>query len=167
MKIIVIFSVLFMTVYLVLNSSNRLEKKAVVDRILVEKGKRRMRLYSQGVVLKTYRVSLGKNPVGDKVSEGDNRTPEGIYYIWEKCPSRFHKSLKINYPGKHDTDEAKKIGLSPGGGIQIHGLGKEYGWLGKIHLLKDWTAGCIAVTNREIDEIYSAVGTGIPVEIRK
>jgi murein L,D-transpeptidase YafK len=166
-KIIIIFIVLLFGVFLVANTGKRLEKVVFADRILVEKSKRKLSLCSKGVVLKSYKVSLGKNPIGDKIFEGDNKTPEGIYYIWEKCPSKFHKSLKINYPNSIDTAEANKIGKSAGGGIQIHGLGKEFGWLGKIHLLKDWTAGCIAVTNSEIDEIYSTVRTGTPVEIRE
>jgi murein L,D-transpeptidase YafK len=144
-----------------------LDKSTHVDRIIVEKSKRRMKLYSNGELLKTYKISLGRNPIGGKSFEGDNRTPEGIYYIKDKYVGKFHKSLYISYPNQQDRSDAQKIGKNPGGSILIHGLGEKFGWIGKMHLLIDWTAGCIAVTNKEIDEIYADVPIGTPIEIIK
>ena len=115
-----------------------------------------MQVYNKSTLVKTYKISLGKQPLGHKQFEGDNKTPEGIYYINGKNPnSLYHKNLGISYPNKHDKSFAKKHGKSAGGLIKIHGLPNGKGKIGKLHLMYDWTAGCIAVTNKEIDEIYS------------
>jgi murein L,D-transpeptidase YafK len=145
-----------------------LDKSVVIDKIVVEKSKRNMYVYSKGELLKIYKISLGKSPKGDKEYEGDNRTPEGLYFINDKNPnSKFHKNLGISYPNKADIEKAKKLGKNPGGQIKIHGLNKKYSWIGKMHLIVNWTAGCIAVTNKEIDELYNAVPIGTPIEIKK
>ncbi|MEW5723820.1 MAG: L,D-transpeptidase family protein [Thermodesulfobacteriota bacterium] len=137
------------------------------DRILVEKSLRRMTLFRADRPLKTYTVSLGAQPSGTKTRRGDNRTPEGHYRIISRNPhSRFHLSLKINYPNAQDLARAKAAGLDPGGDIMIHGLPPGYAWLGRLHRFTDWTQGCIAVTNEEIEEIWRAVPDGTPVEIR-
>src|SRR5208337_2546994 len=138
-----------------------------VDRILIEKGKRTMSLMSGSEVLKTYKVALGGQPVGAKDRQGDHKTPEGIYSVDRKIPnSQFHKALHISYPSVADREKARKLGVSPGGDVEIHGLGAKWGWVGSQHRLSDWTDGCIAVTNEEIDEIWSLVKTGAVVEIR-
>ncbi|WDT80875.1 MAG: L,D-transpeptidase family protein [Candidatus Manganitrophus sp.] len=127
------------------------------DRIAVEKGKRQMRLFREGRLLKVYDVSLGGEPVGHKVQEGDRRTPEGIYQIdfW-RCISLI-QLLR--------TFRTQRKGVSPGGAIMIHGIRNGFGWLGRLHLLFDWTAGCVAVTNPEIEELWRVVPVGTEVEI--
>ena len=134
------------------------------DRILVEKGLRRLTLFSAGRKLKEYHVALGFSPVGPKEREGDGRTPEGIYIIdFHKPDSTFHRALHISYPSVEDNARAAEAGVSPGGDIMIHGLPNG---LGATHRVPDWTAGCIAVTDAEIDEIYDFVSDGTPIEIR-
>ncbi|PWU19488.1 MAG: hypothetical protein C5B50_06495 [Verrucomicrobia bacterium] len=139
---------------------------ATADKIIVLKSQRQLNLYSKGHLLKTYNVSLGR-PIGPKQQEGDNRTPEGLYTIeLHKADSSFHKALKVSYPSTADCQAASKRGVKPGGDIMIHGLRNGLGLIGRLHRLHDWTAGCIAVTNPEIEEIYRAVPDGTPVEIR-
>jgi murein L,D-transpeptidase YafK len=117
--------------------------------------------------IKTYKVALGGQPVGAKDRQGDHKTPEGIYSVDGKIPnSQFHKALHISYPSPSDREHARKLGVSPGGDVEIHGLGPHWGWVGSQHRLTDWTDGCIAVTNEEIDEIYPLVSIGTTVEIR-
>ncbi|MFC4176418.1 L,D-transpeptidase family protein [Flavobacterium gossypii] len=137
-----------------------------MDRIEVFKSKRRMKVYSEGVLLKTYRISLGKNPVGHKQFEGDCKTPEGIYSIDGRNPnSTFHKNLGISYPNEKDLEKAKSLGKPAGGDIKIHGLRNGRGYISKFHRWRDWTAGCIAVTDVEIDELYDAVKIGAEIQI--
>lgn len=137
------------------------------DRILILKSERKLTLYREGRPLKTYLVALGGSPVGDKQCQGDQRTPEGTYRIELKNrASRFHLSLRVSYPDTTDRAEARKRGCSPGGDIMIHGLGKSFAYLGKLHRTTDWTLGCVAVTNEEIEEIWAAVDVGTAVEIR-
>ena len=136
------------------------------DKILVEKGARRLTLLSRGRKLKEYHITLGFSPIGPKEREGDGRTPEGIYIIdFHKPDSAFHRALHVSYPSAQDNARAAEAGLSPGGDILIHGLPNGLGALGSAYRLRDWTAGCIAVTDPEIDEIYSSVDDGTPVEI--
>jgi len=137
------------------------------DRILIEKAKREMSLLRTGKVLRTYRVALGHNPVGPKTRQGDRRTPEGLYTIDARyAPSEYHRALHISYPNAADRAQARKLGVDPGGDILIHGLPNGLGYIGKAHRLWDWTKGCIAVTDEEIEEIWSLVPNGTPVEIR-
>jgi len=137
------------------------------DRIVIEKSKRTMTLISGATVLKTYKVALGGQPVGAKQRIGDHKTPEGIYVVDQKKPaSRFYRALHISYPNAHDRENARRLRVSPGGDIEIHGLGAQYGWIGAAHRQIDWTDGCIAVTNEEIDEIWSLVAVGTTVEIK-
>jgi len=137
------------------------------DRILVEKAARRLTLFSAGRKLKEYRVALGFSPVGSKEHEGDGRTPEGNYTIdFHKSDSAFHRALHISYPDAADTARAVEAGVAPGGDIMIHGLPNGFSAFGPAHRLRDWTAGCIAVTDFEIDEIWASVKDGTPIEIR-
>jgi murein L,D-transpeptidase YafK len=136
-------------------------------RIVIEKSKRTMTLMSGTTVLKTYKVALGGQPVGAKQRIGDHKTPEGLYIVdQKKAVSQFHLALHISYPSARDRENARKLGVSPGGDVEIHGLGAKYGWVGAAHLQTDWTDGCIAVTNEEIDEIWPLVAVGTPVEIK-
>lgn len=136
------------------------------DKIVIRKSERKLELLSGEKVLKTYRVSLGPHATGPKSCEGDGKTPEGMYRIVSRnSKSAFHKSLRISYPEDRDRSRAAKLKCSPGGDIMIHGLPNGYGWIGGGHLAKDWTAGCIAVTDAEIEEIWNAVADGTKVEI--
>jgi murein L,D-transpeptidase YafK len=143
----------------------KLDTSKKIDKIVVLKSERKMEVYSGNELLKTYKISLGSNPKGDKEYEGDGKTPEGKYSISSKNDkSKFHLSLGISYPGKDDKAKANMAGRSPGGDIMIHGL--RYAYIGKLHRLGDWTQGCIAVTNKEIEELYEAVAVGTPIEIK-
>lgn len=149
------------------NDQGSLPQDAIVDRIIVEKSCRRLTLVRNGSALKTYRIALGRNPVGNKERQGDNRTPEGIYRIDRRnAKSRFYRSLHISYPNRTNMETARKHGVSPGGDIMIHGLPPEIEWDESMHPLEDWTSGCVAVTNTEIDEIWRVVPDGTVIEIR-
>jgi murein L,D-transpeptidase YafK len=140
---------------------------ARADLIVVDKAERRLALMRDGEVLKSYRVALGGDPRGHKQREGDGRTPEGRYAIDGRSPaSSFHRALHVSYPDGQDRARAAASGDSPGGDIMIHGIRNGLGWLGPLHRLVDWTDGCIAVTDPEIREIWRAVPTGTPIEIR-
>jgi murein L,D-transpeptidase YafK len=137
------------------------------DRVLVLKKERTLQLLSQGKVIKTYKVALGGDPIGPKTRQGDHKTPEGAYTLdFRNAHSRFYKSLHISYPNDRDRAAARLKGVSPGGDVFVHGLPKGYGYVGAAHRLRDWTDGCVAVTNGEIDEIWLAVADGTPIEIR-
>jgi murein L,D-transpeptidase YafK len=134
------------------------------DRIIVEKSTRTMKLMRGSKVLKTYKVALSSEPFGPKEREGDHRVPEGQYVIDSKnSHSRFHLALHISYPNAADRERAHTLGVRPGGDIEIHGLGSKYGWVGSLHLQSNWTDGCIAVTNSEIEEIWPLVPVGTPL----
>jgi murein L,D-transpeptidase YafK len=140
--------------------------RGTADLVFIEKKARRLTLFRGGKPLKSYRVALGFEPVGKKTTEGDGKTPEGRYVIDRRKPnSRFYRALHISYPNAEDKRRAAARGVSPGGDIMIHGLMKGMGWLGKTHLLRDWTLGCIALTNEEIDEIWRMAPDGTTVEI--
>ncbi|EJM98501.1 L,D-transpeptidase family protein [Phyllobacterium sp. YR531] len=137
-----------------------------VDLVRVEKANRKMQLLSGKAVIKEYKIALGARPVGHKRWEGDERTPEGRYVLdWRNPKSMAHKSIHISYPNAQDKAAAKSIGISPGGAIMIHGAVNGYGWWGWVLQLIDWTDGCIAVTNPEMDEIWALVQDGTPIEI--
>jgi murein L,D-transpeptidase YafK len=137
------------------------------DKIVILKSAHSMTLLSGGKVLKTYKIALGSVPVGPKQVEGDHKTPEGTYLIDAKnAHSQFHLSLHISYPSAADQQRARSMGARPGGAIMIHGLAKPFAYLGPLHRQTDWTDGCIAVTNAEIEEIWKLVPVGTRVEIR-
>ncbi|HRO41303.1 MAG TPA: L,D-transpeptidase family protein [Flavipsychrobacter sp.] len=137
-----------------------------VDSIVVIKHERTLCVFQNKMLLKTYRIALGRQPIGHKQYEGDKRTPEGLYHINAKnANSGYHKNLGISYPSNRDRLAAKRLGKSPGGDVKIHGLPNGQGYIGKAHLLKDWTYGCIAVTDEEVDELYKHVDVGTPINI--
>jgi murein L,D-transpeptidase YafK len=137
------------------------------DKILIEKNERRLTLFSKGKILKTYKIALGGNPVGPKERAGDNKTPEGFYVIDSRNrDSRYHLSLHISYPNEKDRKRARQLGVNPGGDIMIHGIKNGYSWIGEAHTKSDWTQGCIAVTDEEIEEIERLVPNNTIVEIR-
>jgi murein L,D-transpeptidase YafK len=138
-----------------------------VDHVVVLKKERTLELLSQGKVVKVYKVALGGDPVGPKTRQGDHKTPEGVYVLdFRNAHSQFYKSLHISYPSLHDRALARERGVSPGGDVFVHGLPNGFGAVGAAHRLRDWTDGCIAVTNQEMDEIWRAVPNGTQIEIR-
>jgi len=141
--------------------------KGPADMILIKKKERCLSLLSKGQVLKTYRIALGGNPNGPKERAGDNKTPEGTYFVDSRnLDSSYHISLHISYPNEKDKNRARKRGVSPGGDIMIHGIKNGYASVGEQHAEFDWTQGCIAVTDEEIEEIEKLVPNGTIVEIR-
>jgi murein L,D-transpeptidase YafK len=139
----------------------------IADSIVVEKARHTLTLFQAGIAVRTYQVALGKQPKGDKVKRGDNRTPEGTFFIDFKNPnSKYHKALHISYPDAVHSARANALGVSPGGDIMIHGLPPAYASVGAQHREFDWTEGCIAVTDKEIEEIWAAIPTGAPIHIK-
>lgn len=137
-----------------------------VDLVVIYKSERLLQLKNDGQVVRSYDVALGGQPKGHKLSEGDNRTPEGVYTLdWRNAKSQFHRSMHISYPAENDQAEARRRGVSPGGLVMIHGMpnGRRAGDMN--HPVNDWTNGCIAVTNNEMDEIWSLVEDGTTIVI--
>jgi tetratricopeptide (TPR) repeat protein len=142
-------------------------QKEPADKILIDKKERRLTLLSKGKALKTYKIALGGNPIGPKERQGDNKTPEGTYVIDARNrDSGYHLSLHISYPNEKDKKRARELGVSPGGDIMIHGIKNGFSWVGDSHTEVDWTNGCIAVTDEEIEEIDRLTPNGTIVEIR-
>lgn len=139
---------------------------SLADSVVVYKTKRELHLLKDTDTLRTYIIALGKNPVGAKDRQGDAKTPEGRYVIdWHNPNSKYYLSLHISYPGPADRQRAARLGMDPGGDIMIHGLAPKYARVGRKHRLYDWTNGCIAVTNEEMDEIWGMVKDGTPIII--
>ncbi len=136
------------------------------DLVLVKKSESRLYLMNGKKVIKDFHVVFGENPHGHKQQEGDKRTPEGRYMLdLKKSDSAYYKAIRISYPNKQDTQRAKERGQKPGGQIMIHGQKNGRGWLAPFSRFFNWTDGCIAVTDAEIEEIWSAVDVGTPIEI--
>jgi murein L,D-transpeptidase YafK len=137
------------------------------DHLIVLKSKRLLELLYEGRVVKTYRIDLGRHPVGPKTHRGDNRTPEGIYVIdGRHATTPYHLALHVSYPNDADLARARAARLDPGGSIFIHGLPVGYDWADPVRYAKDWTEGCIAVGNGAIEEIWRATQDGTVIEIR-
>lgn len=163
MRIVTNTFLLFMSALFLIAQNTRVE----VDRVVVYKQQRKLVLLSGGKEVRSYNVALGGQPVGPKIRQGDHRTPEGAYVLDGRNPnSHFYRAFHISYPSSTDVAAAKKLGVSPGGDIMLHGLPKEYAWVGKAHTLHDWTDGCIAVSNEEMDELWSLVRVGTPIDIK-
>jgi murein L,D-transpeptidase YafK len=155
------------TLMLVVTLATAASAQTKVDRVLVLKSEHKLQLLSGDQVVKSYEVALGRGGTAPKRRQGDRRTPEGLYTIDYRNPaSRFHLALHISYPQSTDKQRARQLGTNPGGDIMIHGLGREFSWVGPDHRLSDWTDGCIAVTDTEVEEIWEMVPDGTPVEIR-
>jgi murein L,D-transpeptidase YafK len=138
-----------------------------IDRIVVEKAARKLSVFREGRQLKTYRVALGRSPIGPKEKEGDMKTPEGTYKIdGRNAQSSFHLALHISYPSNNDNASAAERGVSAGFDIMIHGIRNGLAWIGAFHRRKDWTAGCIALTDEEIEELWRVTPDGTTIEIR-
>jgi murein L,D-transpeptidase YafK len=166
MAIVAMFAVFFVALPLALSQSPQSSAAVKADKIVIEKSARRLYLLHGEKMLVSYRIALGRSPKGRKTRQGDNKTPEGVYRIdFRNANSRYHKALHISYPNAEDKAAARKLGVPAGGDIMIHGIANGWGWVGRLHHLLDWTRGCIAVTNSEIEEIWRLVDDGTIVEI--
>jgi len=146
---------------------NPLPAGTIIDRMVVEKSARRLSIFRDGNQIKIYRIALGRNALGGKQEEGDMKAPEGIYKIDGRNPrSNFRLALHISYPSGEDDKRAAARGVSAGFDIMIHGIQNGRGWIGAFHRWKDWTAGCIAVTDEEIEELWRVTPDGTTIEIR-
>lgn len=147
-------------------SNDPIPSSAVIDKIFVDKSDRVLQLMERGNVIRSYRIALGDSPVGHKQQQGDQRTPVGRYTLdYKNENSIAHRSIHISYPNAADKALAKSLGVSPGGDIMIHGQMNGFGHLAWLNQKRDWTDGCIAVTNEEMDEIMAAVKIGTVIEI--
>lgn len=162
---------LFLTAFIglcggIVSAQVKLPKQVNVYKVVIEKRAHRLRVYSAGKVVKEYKISIGQGGLGKKLAEGDELTPEGSYIIDKRNPkSRYHLALHISYPNPADAAAAAKAGVKPGGDIMIHGLPNGFGWVGRLHRFSDWTLGCVALTNSEIEELWDLLCDGTPVDI--
>ncbi len=144
-----------------------IRSRLVADSIVVEKARHSMTLYQAGFPVRTYNIALGKQPLGDKVMRGDGRTPEGVFRIDARNPeSKYYKSLHVSYPDAAHQKRAAALGVAAGGDIMIHGLPRGLEQVGAAHRDFDWTEGCVALTNDEIDELWRALPDGTPIQIK-
>jgi murein L,D-transpeptidase YafK len=164
-KIVWIVLIVIITIYY-FYPEVKLPNDILIDKIVILKSEHRLEAYSRDKLVKKYNVSLGRSK-GKKQFEGDNKTPEGVYFINDKNPhSSYYMNLGISYPNEEDTRNAQKQNLPPGNEIKIHGIRNGLGFIGKFHRLFDWTQGCIAVTNNEMKELYDHTMIGAKIEIR-
>lgn len=146
------------------NYAHAIEK---ADHVLVDKSDGALILLKDGVEIGSFSVAFGANPEGHKQQEGDERTPEGRYILdYKKADSAFHKAIHISYPNKTDIEKAKKLGVSPGGAVMIHGQKNGFGWAAPILQFFNWTDGCIALKDSDMDLVWLSVDSGTPIEIR-
>jgi murein L,D-transpeptidase YafK len=138
----------------------------LADKILVEKGKRKLHLLLNGQAIRTYEIALGVVPVGDKEREGDQKTPEGVYRMDKRNPdSDYFLSIHISYPNNRERSAAKKSGVNPGGQIMIHGQPNAPTYSAAYYRKEDWTNGCIAVSNSDMIDIWLMTPNNVPIEI--
>ena len=172
MKLTIVFAVLILicafAIYVYAHHNwNLLAAGTKIDRIVVKKSARQLSVFRNGNRIKIYRIALGRRPLGAKQEEGDMKTPEGIYKIDGRNPqSSFHLALHISYPSDENDQRAAARGVSAGYDIMIHGIQNGRGWIGAFHRWSDWTAGCIAVTDEEIEELSRITPDGTIIEIR-
>jgi len=139
----------------------------VIEKVLVLKSAHQLQLIMDGKPVKTYRISLGKNPRGPKLMEGDKRTPEGFYWIdWRKTSNNFNLAMHISYPNITDSARARREGVAPGGMIMIHGTPDTEDTPEDLFHTLDWTDGCVAMRNRDMREVWNLVPDGTMIEIR-
>ena len=166
-KYIPILLVLAIVAALLISSHHTTPPLPTADSILVIKHDHSLTLLHDGQPIKQYRVALGRGGLGPKQQAEDNRVPEGTYRIVSSNPhSAFYRALRVGYPTPQQAAAAHARGVDPGGDIMIHGIRNGLGWLGPAHRFIDWTKGCIAVTDPEMDQIWTAVPDGTPIEIR-
>ena len=155
-----------MLALMMLSAITGADQEIKVDTVLVIKSARKLYLLKEGDVLKSYTISLGSQPQGPKMQLGDKKTPEGIYrFEGRNARSKYYKSIHISYPNADDLEQAKQMGVDPGSGIALHGLPVRTDDEAWDYIERDWTDGCIAVTNEEIQEIWGLVDDGTPIVI--
>ena len=137
------------------------------DSVLVVKSDSKLYLFHEGKEIASFKVAFGANPEGHKQQQGDERTPEGHYILdFKNTNSAYYKSIHVSYPNARDRENARKRGVNPGGDIMIHGQRNGYEGLSTFVQFFNWTDGCIALTNPEMDIVWQAVSPGTPIEIR-
>ena len=137
-----------------------------IDLVKVDKSARTLSITSRGKEVAKFHVVLGGSPVGHKHREGDERTPEGRYVLDQRnATSRFFRSLHVSYPNEVDKERARAAGLNPGGDIMIHGQKNGLGWLSRLSQRRDWTDGCIALSNKDMQVVWDRVRVPTPIEI--
>jgi len=157
---------LFIVLLLILQTANG-ECAQKADAVLVIKSERRLYLINEGERFASFAATFGAEPTGHKQAKGDGRTPEGHYTLnYKNASSKFYKSIHISYPNAKDRENAKRLGVDPGGDIMIHGLAKDWEWAAQFAQYFSWTNGCIALSNRDMDQVWEAVDQGTPIEIR-
>jgi len=146
-------------------------KKGIASKMVVVKSKRVLVLFdAEGEVLSRHRISLGENPVGTKLKQGDQKTPEGIYHIVDmRSDPKYYKELLISYPNAEDRRRSRELGYNPGSGITFHAqVPWNWGGSGDDHTLSnDWTNGCMAMTNKGMDTVWGMVNKSTIIEIRE
>lgn len=156
---------LFLILHLVFFHAHA-EGYQAVDLVTVKKSQKTMILSYKGKTIKRYQIALGRSPRGRKIKEGDHKTPEGRYFLdYKKANSSFYKAIHISYPNQVDIKRAKALGVEPGGQIMIHGQKNNTKVPARIQQKYNWTNGCIALTNGEMDELWRMVAVGTPIEI--
>ncbi|HUR41283.1 MAG TPA: L,D-transpeptidase family protein [Verrucomicrobiae bacterium] len=164
MKLVLTLTLLAVTMTSIVEASS---STSGVDRVVIEKARRTLTVYAGAQPVMRLKVALGQQPVGAKLCRGDNRTPEGSYRVaGRKENSDFHRALRISYPSDFDQLRAREAGCDPGGDIMIHGLREDWGRQSARHREVDWTKGCIAVTNEEIERLWALLPDGVEVVIR-
>lgn len=142
-------------------------KPTIADSVLVVKSERRLYLLADGEAFADYPATFGADPAGHKQREGDERTPEGHYLLdWKNAHSAFYKSIHVDYPNRQDTAAAAARGEDPGGLIMIHGQRNGYGWLSPLTRFFNWTDGCIALNDTDMEEVWLSIRENTPIEIR-
>jgi murein L,D-transpeptidase YafK len=164
-KALMVSAIILMLLLIANINFDRLPKNTKIDALVVYKSERKLLVFSKGKLIKTYKIALGKSPIGSKQFQGDNKTPEGVYFINGKNGhSIAYKNLGLSYPNSNDISSSK--GKSTGGDIKIHGLMNNFWFVGNFHRIFDWTNGCIAVNNSEMEELFNAVSVGTKIEIK-
>jgi murein L,D-transpeptidase YafK len=136
------------------------------DMVRVVKSEKRLDLLKEDEILASYPVKFGADPEGHKQQQGDERTPEGLYFLtYKNSKSAFYRSIHISYPNAVDQEKARSLGVDPGGDIMIHGQANGWEWAGFLTQLVNWTDGCIALTNGNMDLVWDAIDSGTPIEI--
>jgi len=142
------------------------QARETADFVYVDKSESKLYLSKDGVIFKEYRVTFGMNPIGPKIQEGDNRTPEGLYMLdYKKENSDFYKSIHISYPNREDLRRARQLGVDPGGDIMIHGLRQDLVPYEYLMNEFNWTNGCIALTNQDVEDLWNYVEVPVPIRI--
>jgi len=158
---------IIVSVSVVLLLAGGVYSEQLADRVVVDKSESRLYLMHAGQTFASYRVVFGANPKGHKLQQGDERTPEGQYLLdYKNANSLYYKSIHISYPNEIDRQEARKQGVDPGGDIMIHGQKNGYEGLSFLAQRFNWTNGCIALNNKDMDSVWEAVQPGTPIEIK-